>query len=88
MGSQLLQNTEIIKQTDLLLSEYMDLSHIYLAVREVLDKEIDKGKICVIFWLNWKILCWSDKEQPVRFFSGRVFLILLHRPMICFWLSN
>ena len=23
-------------------------------VREVLDKEIVKGKICVIFWLNWQ----------------------------------
>ena len=34
MGSQLLQNTEIIKQTDVSLwkEEYMDLSHIYLAV--------------------------------------------------------
>ena len=35
MGSQLLQNTEIIKQTDDCFGkseEYMDLSHIYLAV--------------------------------------------------------
>ena len=35
MGSQLLQNTEIIKQTDVLLEkskENMDLSRIYLAV--------------------------------------------------------
>ena len=31
MGSQLLQNTEIIKQTDVS-EEYMDLSRIYLAV--------------------------------------------------------
>ena len=35
MGSQLLQNTEIIKQTDYYFGkseEYMDLSRIYLAV--------------------------------------------------------